>query len=149
SGGGLGIIRAAARQQGHRRHQGERPAQLGPMLLRENLGGAVHRRDPLFGNPVRHPAGMEDFGRQSIDNDYHFQYRTLAFRGGILMISCTTQWKRGPGPYWALLALMLACTSRNIVPSESTEAVAARECDPARDRAAILQMAGNYQVEFN
>jgi hypothetical protein len=26
--------------------------------------------------------------------------------------------------------------------------MAARECDPARDRAAILQMAGNFQVEF-
>ncbi len=46
------------------------------------------------------------------------------------------------------LALSLACAPRSTVPTERVGAVAAAECNPERDRAAILQMAGSYKVAF-
>ena len=51
---------------------------------------------------------------------------------------------------WLLSALVLAgaCAPRNVLPAEHGGAVEAAACEPERDRAAILKMAGNYRVEF-
>ncbi|MET0402037.1 MAG: DUF6607 family protein [Cystobacter sp.] len=56
--------------------------------------------------------------------------------------------RSAPRPWLALavLALAGACAPRNLVPTEAAPQAAA--CEPERDRAAILQMAGNYRVEF-
>lgn len=60
----------------------------------------------------------------------------------------TKEPRRSPVPRWALVTLSLACAPRSIAPTVQAEAPAAEGCDPERDRAAILRMAGSYQVEF-
>ncbi|WP_224366051.1 DUF6607 family protein [Hyalangium versicolor] len=46
------------------------------------------------------------------------------------------------------LALVMACASRQDTGTGGGGKLEAAACDPARDKAAILQMAGTYQVDF-
>ncbi|QRO01242.1 hypothetical protein JRI60_20530 [Archangium violaceum] len=68
-------------------------------------------------------------------------------------LSASPSWPLQESPWRVLalstLTLTLACASRPGVSAGSEERpVSSSACDPERDRAAILQMAGNYRVGF-